>query len=190
VSRQHSARTRDRAQADERHRLRRDVANRSVAAAAHYDELDFTPRPITDTDVTRLQAWLQWFGFQRLGKTTTHDAVDEHARKRAFRPVRDYLNSLKWDGKGRLGTWLSDYLGAEQSEYTEGIGTMFLIGMVARVMEPGCKLDYMLILEGEQGTLKSKMCAILAGPKHFSDQLPDIPAKKNPGAPTNKIKHL
>jgi predicted P-loop ATPase len=83
--------------------------------------------------------------------------------------------------EGRLGTWLSDYLGAEQSEYTEGIGTMFLIGMMARVMQPGCKLDYMLILEGEQGTLKSKMCAILAGPKYFSDQLPDITGKEASG---------
>jgi predicted P-loop ATPase len=46
-------------------------------------------------------------------------------------------------------------IGAEASEYTEGIGTMFLIGMVARILKPLCKLDYMIVLEGEQGTLKS-----------------------------------
>jgi hypothetical protein len=138
---------------------------------------NFKPRPITDTDVTTVQAHLQWFGFRRLGSGTTHDAVSRHAREHAFHPVRDYLDGLRWDGKGRLGSWLHVYFGAEQSEYTEQIGTMFLIGMVARIYQPGCKLDYMLILEGPQGTLKSSACAVLAGP-YFSDQLPDITNKE------------
>jgi Bifunctional DNA primase/polymerase, N-terminal len=55
----------------------------------------FKPRPLTDGDVTELQARLQWFGFQRLGKDTVHDAVNAHARAHSFHPVRDYLNGLK-----------------------------------------------------------------------------------------------
>jgi hypothetical protein len=141
------------------------------------DDPNFTPRPVTDADVTAVQAHLQWFGFRRLGKDATHGAIDKHAREHSFHPVRNYLDGLQWDGKGRLRTWLANYLGAPQSEYTEQIGTMFLIAMVARIYQPGCKLDYMMILEGPQGTLKSAACRILAG-QYFSDQLPDITSKE------------
>jgi predicted P-loop ATPase len=141
------------------------------------DDPDFKPRPVTDTDVTSVQAHLQWFGFRRLGKSATHDAIDKHARLHAFHPVRNYLNSLQWDGVERLLTWLHVYLGAEKNNYTAGVGTMFLIGMVARIYKPGCKLDYMPVIEGEQGVLKSTACRILAGAAYFSDQLPDITSK-------------
>jgi predicted P-loop ATPase len=141
-------------------------------------EPNFKRRPVTDADVSAMQSWLQWYGFRGLGKDATHDAVNVHARDHAFHPVRDYLNSLRWDGGGRVRTWLHKYLGAEDNEYTNEIGKMFLIGMVARIFEPGCKFDYMPILEGEQGLYKSKACAILAGPEYFSDQLPDIRSKE------------
>jgi predicted P-loop ATPase len=137
----------------------------------------FKPRPVTDADVTGLQAWLQRFGLLKLGVGATHDAVNKHAREHSYHPLRDYLNALKWDGKDRLRMWLHTYLGTEHSEYTEEIGTMFLIAMVARVLRPGCKLDYMLVLEGTQGTTRSTVCAILAG-DYFSDHLPDISGKE------------
>jgi predicted P-loop ATPase len=142
-----------------------------------HNEPNFKPRPVTDADVTAVQTWLQWKGFRKLGPGATHEAVNKHARDHAFHPVRDYLNGLRWDGKPRLATWLHNHLGAEQNEYTEQIGTMFLIGMVARVLQPGCKLDYMPILEGGQGTTRSTVCAILAG-EYFSDHLPPIKGKE------------
>jgi hypothetical protein len=138
---------------------------------------NFTARPVTDADVCAVQAHLQWFGFRRLGKGAMHEAIDKHARDHAFHPVRDYLEALHWDGIERVRTWLKTYLGAKQNKYTEGIGTMLLVGMVARVYEPGCKFDYLPILEGGQGTFKSTACAVLAG-EYFSDHLPDITGKE------------
>ncbi|WP_219336963.1 VapE domain-containing protein [Acetobacter orientalis] len=138
----------------------------------------FKARPLTDEDVTLVQEALQLAGLRRISKDVTFQAVNRVAYERKFHPVRDYLNGLKWDGVPRIETWLTDCLGAELTNYTQGIGRMFLIGTIARIMKPGCKMDYMLVLEGQQGARKSTACAILGG-DWYSDSLPDLKTGKD-----------
>lgn len=154
--------------------FRRDEMLRAVTVP----EKDGTRLPATDVHVGRLQSFLQHEGLETVGKDTTHQAVEIIAAEHAFHPVRDYLAGLRWDGYPRLGTWLHHYLGVERNDYASGIGTMFFVAMVARVMRPGCKADYMLVLEGPQGARKSTACRILGGP-WFSDSLPDIRGGKD-----------
>lgn len=154
--------------------FRRDEMLRAVTVP----EKDGGRVPATDVHVGRLQSFLQQAGLETLGKDTTHQAVEIIAAEQAFHPVRDYLAGLTWDGFPRLGTWLHRYLGVERNEYASGIGTMFMIAMVARVFRPGAKADYMLVLEGPQGARKSTACRILGGP-WFSDSMPDIRTGKD-----------
>jgi hypothetical protein len=134
---------------------------------------DPLPRPLRDADVSDLREYVQHHGFPRISRDISHEAADKRARELSFHPVRQRLDSLAWDGTLRLDGWLAKYLGStSEREYLNAIGPMFLISMVARVYEPGCKVDYMLVLEGDQGEAKSQFCAILAG-EWFSDALPD-----------------
>jgi hypothetical protein len=148
------------------------------------------PRPIRDDDVLQAQEWFQIAGLPTLGRETTHDAVDVWARECGFHPVRDYLNGLKWDGiprlagedegvgPDRLTGWLTACLGAEDTPYSRAVGRMFMVATVARILKPGCKADYMMVLEGPQGARKSTACRILGG-EWFSDSMPENVASKD-----------
>jgi predicted P-loop ATPase len=150
--------------------------------ALGYDEMrgrstvrygDDAPKDLTEQDLVYIQEWLQEQGLRMIARLPVQDAAFTYCRERGYHPVREWLGGLMWDGQPRLRTWLQVYLGAEDSDYTRQVGAMFMIAMVARIFNPGCKCDYMLVLEGPQGKQKSAVCSVLAG-GYFSDHLPDI----------------
>ncbi len=107
---------------------------------------------------------------------TLEEAVRIVAHNHRFHPVRAYLDGLRWDGQRRLETWLQRACLVEDEwdmrdplqRYLARVGTWFLQAMCARIVHPGCKFDYMLILEGEQGMRKSSLFAALGG-AYFAD---------------------
>jgi predicted P-loop ATPase len=103
-------------------------------------------------------------------------AVQTAARDRPFHPVKAYLRGLHWDGVDRIASWLSTYLGAEDTEYSRAVGSRWLISAIARIFRPGAKADCCLILEGPQGIRKSTALRTLAG-EYFTDELADLGSK-------------
>lgn len=91
-------------------------------------------------------------------------------------PVREYLESLIWDGEKRIEELFITYLGAENSTYTRAVAKASLVGAVARIYSPGCKHDHMLVLVGPQGCRKSTTLAKL-GKEWFSDSLYTVAGK-------------
>ena len=107
---------------------------------------------------------------------TVHRGIQVVAERRGFHPVREYLESHRWDGTPRLGTWLTSYLGVAETPYSNLVGTKWMISAIARVMEPGCKVNHVLILEGPQGGWKSSALRVLGGP-WFMDTALDVGGK-------------
>lgn len=112
------------------------------------------------------------YGIQA-GDAETARAVQLVATKNAFHPVRDFINSLKWDGVPRLDDVASRILRARADSEDERallalLVRRWFIAFVARPLSPGCKVDTALILEGAQGVGKSTFFRTLAG-QWFSD---------------------
>jgi putative DNA primase/helicase len=83
--------------------------------------------------------------------------VGSAAQINTFDPVRDWLATLVWDKVPRVDSWLINAAGCDDDEagYNVAVGSKFLIGAVARALRPGCKLDTLPVLCGDQNTLKS-----------------------------------
>lgn len=115
----------------------------------------------SDADDTWTAIWMERGYGMRPKSTSVAQVVAATAKRRRFHQVRDWLGTLAWDGIERLPTFFSDFCGAKQSAYTDAVGRAFFISAVARAMEPGCKVDTMLVLEGRQGIGKSRLILAL-----------------------------
>jgi predicted P-loop ATPase len=144
---------------------------------------------LADHDYILLKDWVAKQHGVECPVNLIHECAVQIARRNRFHPVKEYLNALEWDGVPRVDSWLKTYLNAEgPGEYLQTIGRKTLAAMVARVMEPGCKFDYVLILEGAQGVGKSTVLRYLVGDDWFSDA--DINLKDRDSVLTIRSKWL
>ena len=130
-----------------------------------------TSTTLTDMDINYLLLYLE----ENYGLTSekkVQSAIKIVANENRYHPVRDYLNSLQWDGTERIRYALHHFLGADTDEYTYEALKLFLMGAIRRVFRPGSKFEVMLCLVGGQGAGKSTFFRLLAGrDEWFSDDL-------------------
>jgi predicted P-loop ATPase len=106
------------------------------------------------------------------GTDNTLSAIKEIAWANAKDPVLDLLDDCQgnWDKVQRLDTWVITYLGVEDTKLNRAIGRLVLIAACRRARVPGCKFDFITVLEGPEGIDKSTAIRVLAGDENFSDQ--------------------
>jgi putative DNA primase/helicase len=145
--------------------------------------------PMADSDDLRLGDWLcSEYKLKAASRAALAEAIDTVADGRRFHPIRDMLRTAVWDGKPRLEGWLIHVLGIDpktldnpppgipkgRRRFLELMGKYLLMGLVARVMDPGVKFDYSPVFEGVPGVGKSTLVKELVGAEFFSDTHFDI----------------
>lgn len=127
--------------------------------------------PMTDTDMRHIFLYLEKFYEQRVTQNIIH-AIDVVASQCSYHPIRNYLESIQWDGTERIRYALHHFLGAGTDDLTYECFKVFLLGALRRIYHPGCKFEIMLCLIGDQGVGKSSFFRHLAlKDEWFSDDL-------------------
>lgn len=134
-----------------------------------------------NTDLALGRYLCQRYGLPAISRSALMEAIETVAHETPFHPVQEWLQALRHDGKSRVDKWLVHALGETDEtlpkpvfEYLCLVGRYWLLGMVNRVMEPGCKFDYCPVLEGPGGLRKSTLAEVLAGADWFSDTHFDV----------------
>jgi predicted P-loop ATPase len=150
----------------------------TLSGLVWYDE--FLDRLLTgankewsDADDTGLAIRLQdTYNLTRVTPGQVREVLTHRARATPRHCVREWLQSLVWDQVPRIAEAFEDHWGCETGpdqpeDYLRAASANFFVGMVARVMRPGCKLDTMPVFEGPQGIFKSSALEALGGPWHI-----------------------
>jgi predicted P-loop ATPase len=138
--------------------------------------------PVGNSTDLQLGAWLsRQYGLPAIARAALLEGIETVAHLAPFHPVREWLAAQRWDNKPRINTWLIHTLGETPEtlppklrEYLALVGRYWLLGMVNRVMQPGCKFDYCPVLEGKGGLGKSTLVEVLASAEYFSDTHFDV----------------
>jgi len=138
--------------------------------------------PLQETDDLGLGDYIcRVYHLKAASRASLSEAIETVADQNRFHPIRDWLAEQEHDGKKRIDKWLiyvlgmdPDTLAVKHQRYLELVGRYLLIGLVARVMDPGCKFDYSPVFEGLPGVGKSTFVKTLVGAEFFSDTHFDI----------------
>ena len=130
--------------------------------ALPWDKVDRETEDFNKHDWALLSVYLS------LNYATFDDKVIEKAvehlcsfRAQRIHPLRDYLNSLKWDGVKRVDTLFIDHLCVADTELNRAMTRKWIAAAIQRAFEPGIKFDTALIIAGSTGIGKSTMFQML-----------------------------
>jgi len=94
---------------------------------------------------------------------------DKHAaalrilfQERAYNPIVEIVDGIKWDGQSRCRDFLHKWGKVDDTPYTQEVSRLIFAGGINRLYRPGCKFEDVPILMGDQGCGKSTLIRYLA----------------------------
>lgn len=131
--------------------------------------------------VTQAALWMDRAYTVMASDTAMLRAMACVAREHPVRPVAERLAGYRWDGVERAPGLLHRYFGAEDTPLHAELGRAFLVGCVARALDPGCVLDTMLVLVGRNGSAISSALAALVPEASWFGAFRVGPLARDPG---------
>lgn len=131
--------------------------------------VEWRGEPMTDEYLRRYAMWLDSEYGMHATVPLAHEGLSAGADDAKYHPVQEYIESTEWDGVERVAGLFSDYANVKDSPLVRAISTRFMVSCVARVYEPGCKVDTVPVLQGVQGARKSTFVRTLASTQWFRD---------------------
>ncbi len=143
------------------HKFRDNLFNGISETIFEKEEWDTLQR----TDVTAVQMYLMrtYAHFEHVPHGCVEDAIMHYVKKNRISPPVEWMRGITWDKTPRLDSWLHNVYGVPDDVYHQAVGANWMKGLVKRIVEPGCKFDYVIVLEGKQGMKKSTSLAVLGG---------------------------
>ncbi len=126
-----------------------------------------------DNDANAVLKYLSTTLAFNASKNLIHDTALAVAQQNKLNPVVSYLESQVWDGVPRIRNWLTTYVRVQETDYTKAVGELVLRAAIRRTYDSGCKYDYMVVLEGDEGIGKSTFCEIL-GQSWYADLILNV----------------
>ena len=137
-------------------------------------------RPWSDDDLSRAMAYIE-SEYHIKSRDDFFHALNLLKPRIGYHPVLERIAAIQWDGCSRLAGFFPKLLGCADTPYTRELGRLLFHCGMARLMEPGCKVDCVLILTGRQGSGKSTLVRMLALEDDWFTEISDIRDEKKVG---------
>ena len=157
--------------------LRDDPEYATLAYNEHSDQVLLNGEMVSDVTIEQIALDMETRYNYRITERALRSSIIMVAQENKVEPIKDWLESLpQWSPEThetKLLWFFQDILKAKIPEGCEALiqemSVKWFVSCVARIMNPGCKMDTCLVLVGGKGLRKSTALKVLCGEEWFSD---------------------
>ena len=143
----------------------------------YFDRVERSWKEWSDVNDAQMRAWFQ-SNYGLYHEKMLRDALQIHFESHKVNPLLSLLESISWDEKPRITSFLHDVLQCDDSPYYREVSRLIFAGGIHRAYRPGCKFDDMVVLVGKQGGGKSTIVRWLNMDDHFFREIKTITGKE------------
>lgn len=162
------------------------LRNDKMFESLRFNQLSYSPEHIVngklerwqDKDDSRTRAYIEQ-KYKIHNREKLDDALRIIFSEREYHPIKDKIESVKWDGVPRITGLFVKWLKCEDTLYAREVTRLVFAGGIHRLYNAGCKFDDVCVLIGtQQGEGKSSFVRWLAMQDEWFTEVTEIEGQK------------